>query len=214
MIRQISVLLCIGCVLLGAALHGWATHRWELINSSNTKLSLLHEMKIDFSDYQTQEIPSEMPIKEKSKVTCYQYFSPSLNDTIVVSLTTGITGSVSTHTPDVCYVGSGYRMTKNPVKQTIELPGGKTAVYYMAEFEKKRASGVDRQRVRWAWTVNGMWEAPDSPRFHYLRSGELAKVYVVNSIPESNAEGKSPDSPAMRSFTAQVFAQYSAMMAR
>lgn len=207
----------IACLILigtGAVLHGRATNRWESLTSGDNPVAKLHDKAIRFADYAATDIPSEMPVLEKSRVTCTQFVSPSLNTAVTVSLTTGIAGSVAVHTPDVCYVGSGYTMTQSPTRQTIELPGGKSATYYVAEFEKKRATGTDRQRVRWAWTTDGQWDAPDSPRFRYLRAGELAKVYVVTPLAESSAAGSAIDSPAVRDFTAQVFAQYSAALAR
>ena len=212
--RYALTFCCATLVVAGAVLHGRATQRWETLTAGDSRIGSLHSAPLRIGDYVSTEIPSEMPIKEKSRVTCHQYSSPSLTGTIVVSLTTGIPGSVSTHTPDVCYVGSGYRMTGKPVRQTIDLPGGKTASYFVAEFEKKRATGVDRQRVRWAWTADGNWDAPDNPRFQYLRTGELAKVYLVTPMPDSSAEASSADSPAVRSFTAQVFSHYSAALAR
>lgn len=206
----------VGVVLIvsGAVLHGRATNRWESLTPGDSPVAKLHDVAIHFADYSPTDIPSEMPVMEKSRVTCTQFRSNSLNTAVTVSLTTGIAGSVAVHTPDVCYVGSGYTMTQRPSKQTIELPGGKSATYYVAEFEKKRATGTDRQRVRWAWTTDGQWDAPDSPRFRYLRAGELAKVYVVTPLAESSAVGSAIDSPAVRDFTAQVFAQYSAALAR
>jgi hypothetical protein len=207
----------IACIVLigtGAVLHGRATNRWESFTASDRPVAKLHDVAIRYADYAPTDIPSEMPVMEKSRVTCTQFVSTSLNTAVTVSLTTGIAGSVAVHTPDVCYVGSGYTMTQPPSRQTIELPGGKSATYYVAEFEKKRATGTDRQRVRWAWTVDGQWEAPDSPRFRYLRAGELAKVYIVTPLAESSAVGSAIDSPAVRDFTAQVFAQYSAALAR
>jgi len=207
----------IACIVLigtGAVLHGRATNRWDTLTPANSPVAKLHDVAIRFADYSPTDIPSEMPVLEKSRVTCTQFLSNSLNTAVTVSLTTGIAGSVAVHTPDVCYVGSGYTMTQRPTKQTIELPGGKSATYFVAEFEKKRATGTDRQRVRWAWTTDGQWDAPDSPRFRYLRAGELAKVYVVTPLAESSAVGSASDSPAVRDFTAQVFAQYSAALAR
>ena len=150
MFRPGIIIVCVSLVVAGAALHGRATQRWDSLVPTTSKIESLHDLTIPFSDYVAVEIPSDMEIKEKSRCTCRQYSSAQQNQSIIVSLTTGIPGSVSTHTPDVCYVSSGYRMTRSPTKQTIELPGGKIATYYVAEFEKKRAAGIDRQRIRWA----------------------------------------------------------------
>ena len=214
MLRPGITVLCAAIVLIGAALHGRATQRWESLVAIASKIDSLHDVVISYSDYESTEIPSEMPIKEKSRVTCHLFSSPRLSDTVIVSLTTGIPGSVSTHTPDVCYVGSGYRMTRTPTKQTLDLPGGKMATYYVAEFEKKRATGIDRQRVRWTWTADGVWDAPNSPRFHYLRTSELAKVYFVTAMPETTTGDSTVDSLSVRALMAHALANYSDSLAR
>jgi hypothetical protein len=208
--RTVAVMVCAGLLVLGTVLHGRATHRWDALAPASSRLESLHSLRLNLGESDSKEIPSEFDPNEKSRVTCRQYFPAGPNDPIVVSLTTGIAGSVSTHTPDVCYVGSGYRMTKAPTRQTVEWPGGGSASYYVADFEKKRATGVDRQRVRWAWTTDGTWLAPASPRFAFLRAPELAKVYVVTTVPESLPD----DGPDVKSRIALVFAQYSAALAR
>lgn len=208
--RTVAVMICAGLLVLGTVLHGRATHRWDVLAPSASRVEPLHSLRLDLGTTDPKEIPSEFDPNEKSRITCRQYFPAGPNDPIIVSLTTGIAGSVSTHTPDVCYVGSGYRMTKAPAKKTVGLPGGATAEYYEADFEKKRATGVDRQRVRWAWTTDGTWLAPASPRFAFLRAPELAKVYVVTTLPESPTD----DGPDMKAQLAHVFAQYSTALAR
>ena len=50
-----------------------------------------------------------MPLKERSIATRRRYTSPARNYLAMTSIISGIPGAVSTHTPDVCYRGSGYR---------------------------------------------------------------------------------------------------------
>ena len=46
-----------------------------------------------------------------------------------------------------------------------------------------RATSVERQRVRWAWTADGTWDAPDLARFRYVKEPELFKLYIVSPLP-------------------------------
>jgi hypothetical protein len=98
---------------------------------------------------------------------------------------------------------------REPRREVIDLPGGGKAGYYVAEFERKSATATDRQRVRWAWSADGTWAAPDRPRFEYLRAPELFKLYIVTPVtdPEASAE----DPPAVRQFVAAAFAQYAGL---
>ena len=201
-------------IAAGAAVHGAATHRWAALAPAPELVEKLHSHSVQFADYQSEVIPSEIEIKEKSTVTCRRYDSPSLNVGAMISITSGPPGAVATHTPDVCYPSSGYK-TLSPVKKaTMALPGGATATYYVADFEKKTQSRTDRQRVRWSWAIaGGSWNAPDRPRFAYLREPELFKLYIVTPIPKASGDQPAEDPPAVTAFVTAAFAQYTDVVA-
>lgn len=204
----------VGCTLLvitGAIVHGAATHRWSVISPDPAKAEAAHALNVSLADYTAADVPSSLPVKENSRVTCRQYTAPN-RPLVVVSVTSGPAGAVSTHTPDVCYPSSGYQTVRPPKKETVELPGGGTATYLVAEFEKKTATTFDRQRIRWAWTTDGTWAAPDNPRVAFLTSRELYKLYVVTSVPPEAADKNEGDSPAVKQFVAAAFAQYAALL--
>ncbi|MGL6075772.1 MAG: hypothetical protein ACRC8S_16570 [Fimbriiglobus sp.] len=202
--------LIVGTVLiaLGAFVHGSTTHRWSVFSATGPSMDKLHAHTVTFGDYEVEVIPTDVPLKEKSIATTKRYFSSTRNQTVVVSVITGPAGSVSTHTPDVCYVASGYKMLRTPVRQTMTIPGLGEVSYYVSEFEKKSNTKTERQRVRWAWSVNGPMQAPDNPRFSYLRVANLAKFYIVTSIPENETALSGEDSQAVKQFSSAVFAQF------
>lgn len=212
MMRTASFLLCGLLVAVAAVAHGAITHRWATLQPNPERAAAAHAHVIALADYQSKDIPSELPVKERSSVTCHQYTSPSGNPAVVVSITSGPPGAVSTHTPDVCYPSSGYATVRPPKRETIDLPGGGTASYMVAEFEKKTATTVERHRVRWAWSAGAGWDVPDSPRLAYLKQPQLFKLYVVTAVPpgDSSADG---DPPAVRTFVAAAFAQYAGLLA-
>lgn len=205
--------LCFALLVVGAVVHGATTHRWKAFAPEPSRSATFHAHVISFGDYQSDEIPNELPLKEKSVGSTRRYFSPTRNVTLVTSLTSGPAGAVSTHTPDVCYPSSGYATVREPKVETIDLPDGRQARYYVAEFEKKTATRTERQRVRWAWTVDGNWDAPARPRFAYLREAELYKLYLVTSVADGEKDASAGDSPAVRQFVAATFAQYSGLFA-
>lgn len=210
--RRIGFVMCGGLVVVGAVVHAATTHRWTAIRPDTARAAAVHALVLNLGERTVTEVPSEMPVKERSTCTTRQYAAPS-SPVVVVSVTSGPPGAVSTHTPDVCYPAGGYKTVKAPVKETVDLPGGGTATVLVAEFEKATASGqVDRHRVRWAWTVDGKWEVPNSPRFAYVRSPELFKLYVVTPVPGGSADA--PDSPAVRTAVATAFGQYAAALSR
>lgn len=208
-----AFILGLGLLAVGAVVHGSTIRRWDSLAPSSGTIDRLHAHVLQLSDYASEVVPSDMPLKERSTATCRRYTSLTLHQTVVVSVITGPPGAVSTHTPDVCYPSSGFKTIREPVRQTVDLPGGGTVSYYMAEFERRTATRTDRHRVRWAWSADGAWAAPDRPRFAYLRMPELAKLYIVTPLAEGEQDATTDDPPTVRHFVAATFAQYAEQFA-
>jgi hypothetical protein len=213
MTRTLSLTFCGVLVMAAAVVHGASTHRWAAFQPNPERITAFHAYAVSLADYTSKEIPSELPVKERSSVSCRHYTSPSGLPSVLVSVTSGPPGAVSTHTPDVCYPGSGYKIVMGPKKESIDLPGGGTATYLVADFEKKSATSSDRQRVRWSWTTNGVWDVPNRPRFAYLREPLLLKIYLVTTLSPGALDRTDFDPPAVQSFVATTFAQYSRLLA-
>jgi len=212
--KTLAPWIACAAIAAGAAAHGAATHRWDALAPPPAAMDRLHAHAVSFGDYESAAVPNDLPLKEKSVGTCRRYASATRGQGFVVSVISGAAGSVATHTPDVCYVASGYKMLRPPARETIDVPGVGAVDYYVSEFEKKTATQTDRQRVRWSWTADGTWAAPDNPRFAYLRVTNLAKVYIVTPAAEADAAGAAEDPPAVRQFVAACFAQYHALFER
>ena len=204
---KIALPVCLALIAAGAAAHGTTTLRWAEVSPTAGRYESVHTLEVKLADYVAEEVPNDVPVKEKSVATSRRYRSASRQQTVVVSVTTGAPGSVSTHTPDVCYPGSGYKTVKAAARETVDVPGWGPMTCYVAEFEKTTASHAERQRVRWAWATTGAFEAPDRPRFAYLRVADLAKLYIVTAIP-SGESAQPADTPAAAEFLAAALGQY------
>ncbi|HEX4612759.1 MAG TPA: hypothetical protein VH092_31480 [Urbifossiella sp.] len=211
--------LVVTAVLLvaGAVVNGAATGRWNTVEPNQALTERLHALDLRFEDWQPTPIPTDMPTNERSTATSRRYTSAATGRSAATTIFSGVPGAVSTHTPDVCYPGSGYRTVRGPKKESLEMPGGGTAVFYAADFEKTTATRSDRVRVRWAWTTDGGWIAPDNPRWQFamqLTSAPvLYKVYVVTPLSD-DPDAPAEDDPPARAFAAAAFAQYAAAFAR
>ncbi|HJZ56180.1 MAG TPA: hypothetical protein VKE74_14535 [Gemmataceae bacterium] len=216
MFKTPTLLVVGGLIAGGALLNGAATQRWSAFAPDPARTDSLHAAEIRFDDWQPAEVPTEMPTNERSIATSRRYTSASTGRTAVVTFISGVPGSVSTHTPDVCYPGSGYRTLHAPRRENLELPGGRTGVCYVADFEKKKATRVDRVRVRWAWTTDGTWVAPDNPRWQFARqlaaAPVLYKVYVATTLPDApeNPTERTEDDAITKAFVTAVWTQYAA----
>ena len=203
-------------IVAAAAVNGVATQRWEFAAPDPAVTERLKAVEVRYEDWQATPIDTEMPTNERSEAISRRYTSPTSGRSGAVTFIWGVPGSVSTHTPDVCYPGSGYKTLRGPKKETLELPGGATATYYVADFEKQTATSVVRVRVRWAWATDGTWDAPDNPRWQFAtqltRAPVLYKVYVVTPLPD-DPEASTEDDPTARGFAVAAFAQYAAAFA-
>ena len=206
--RSLPIWLAFGFVLAGAAVHGAITQRWSVFAPNVARTERMHAVAVKFGDVEVSDVPHDVPLKERSIATSRQYFSASQNVSAVLSVISGVPGAVSTHTPDVCYTASGYKMTFGPKRETLAMPDGKTAMYFVADFEKRKATEVERLRVRWAWTADGTWDAPDYARFQYMKATELYKLYIVTALAESPTGDRADDSEPVRRFVRDAFAQY------
>jgi len=210
--NRTAFIVCLGLVGVGAVAHGAITRRWGSLGTATVSSDSLHAHAVELGDYQSEEIANDLPVKEKSIATSRRYFSPSRGVNAAISVITGPPGAVSTHTPDVCYPSSGFKTVRAPKRERIDLPGGGSAEYFVAEFEKKTATRTERVRVRWSWSTDGTWVAPDRARMEFLGFAELVKLYIVTPVSDADGEAPAEDPPAVRQFATTTFAQFSRLM--
>lgn len=210
--KRSSLIVFLIFLLAGAAVHGAITQRFSAFAPDSTRRERIHGLAVSFEDCESTPIEHDVPLKERSLATSRRYLSKANGFAATTSIISGVPGAVATHTPDVCYTASGYTMTRNPKRQMITLANGASATYLFADFEKSKATQVERVRVRWAWSIDGTWDAPDYARFKFLKSPELYKLYVVTVLP---AESDTPDDPpAVTAFVKAAFEQYSEALSR
>jgi hypothetical protein len=114
-----------------------------------------------------------------------RYVRQGGNDAVLVILMCGRAGQMAVHTPDVCYRGAGYEMAGTQSQQT--LPGG--ARFWTARFRPATPTSPELA-IHWAWSAEGRWQAPDSPRLTFAGQPYLYKLYVVREA--SAAPGADP----------------------
>jgi hypothetical protein len=201
----------VGAVVLlaaGGVVHGMWTHRWSATTAQEAGVDLLGKVDAPVGDWTPgPALPvAEREIPKGTRVAARQFASARTGKKLVVSVTSGVPGVVAAHTPDVCFLGSGYVLKGPPSKQTLPLAGGGSASFYVADFEKTSATGTEVVRCRWAWTADGHWHAPDYPRLFFARSQVslpvLYKLYVVHPLGDEDLTKSDP----YRTFAADLAA--------
>ena len=188
--------------------HGMWTHRWSSATGPAAGTDFLATLDRPVGDWQAgpAQAVSEKDTPKGTQATARTFLSEKTGKKTIVSLTSGVPGVVAAHTPDVCFLGSGYTIKAPPTKQTLPLSDGSTATFYMADFEKTSATGTEVVRCRWSWSADGTWYAPDYPRLFFARSQVslpvLYKLYIVHPLDETDLNKSDP----YRTFAADLAA--------
>ena len=187
-LRLFHLAIVAAFVGLSGIVHGMWTNRWAANESVEGK-NLLEGLEDRVGDWQAGDAltinPAEIP--EKTRCDSRQFLPAKSGRPMVVSVTSGSPATVAVHTPDVCYLGAGYKLRGAVTKQTIPLAEkGASASFWVGDFDKTTAAGTEAIRVRWAWTADGNWQAPDYPRWIFARSPILYKLYIVQPLAEED----------------------------
>lgn len=187
-------------VLLIAAgvAHGMWTHRWSAAAGPAVGADYLARLDQPVGDWQAgpAQAVAEKDTPKGTQATARTFVAEKAGKRAIVSLTSGTPGVVAAHTPDVCFLGSGYTLKAPPTKQALPLGDGSVATFYMADFEKTTATGIEVVRCRWSWSSDGTWHAPDYPRLFFARSQMslpvLYKLYIVHPLAEDDLNKSDP----------------------
>ncbi|WP_020470504.1 hypothetical protein [Zavarzinella formosa] len=205
-LRMPHFLGAIVLLAVGGVVHGKWTHRWSETTLAQGGEDLLSKVTEPVGDWKPGAFfhINANDVPKKTQTMSRQFAHQRTNRTLVVSLTSGVPGIVAAHTPDVCYLGSGYKLKSAVTKENIPLPDGRSVAFYVADFQKTTATVSETVRVRWAWSADGQWEAPDYPRLFFARRQlqlpVLYKLYVVNVVDETDLTKTDP----YRTFAAEL----------
>jgi len=101
---------------------------------------------------------------------------------VTLFLGCGRAGPVCTHTPDVCYAGSGFEVEKP--KRFSSSAGA--AEFWTARFVRERATGKTNLRIFWSWHGADAWKVADNPRVSFAGEKVLYKMYLIREMVQSD----------------------------
>jgi hypothetical protein len=163
--------------------HGIWTDRWGLAEAPATAASRLEQIPMSLPDWEGQNSgTSKGDLGGAAASLCRRYVHNHTGKEVTVFLVCGRPGPVSIHTPDVCYVNSGFEVlsqTKYAPKLGADAP---EADFHTGQFRQKRAGEQTFLRIFWAWSATGDWSAPNDPRFAFAKYGALYKLYLIREM--------------------------------
>jgi hypothetical protein len=204
-VRAAVFAVAIAGLAAAALVEGSLTGRWGASADLRAASAKLDGVPKAFGDWTSDESPIADKVLQVAEATGHvsRVYRHSKNRAeLSVLLLCGPSGPIGAHTPEVCYAGNGFARTGSADKKVLALPGGATASYWSARFEKAADPGAAPLRVCWMWGTGGDWEAATNPRLG-LRSA-LYKLYVVRSEPQPTVGETDPVTEFLTAFLPEV----------
>jgi hypothetical protein len=175
-------------VLLFTAASG-AAYRWT---SGGSVTPSIPPIPTTIGDWVGEDKPVEVEEKGLARLTRL-YTHRRTGRWFLIALAAGHPGLTAVHTPEYCYVGSGYEVAAPIARRPLDLPGGAQGNCWTTQFEKKSAAGTEQLRIFWTWSADGIWHAPNfDARFYYIGKPLLYKLYVVGAGKPDVTPGQDP----------------------
>jgi hypothetical protein len=170
--------------IASGAAHGLWTHRWAVTQDVEAVAARLPQLPLTLGDWQGHDM--EFDTRQLGPVAGYlyrRYVNQRTGVTVTMSLAFGQSGPVSIHTPDVCYVASGFEAASiNRFAPALE-PSQPRAEFQTAQFIRTRTAEQKYLRVFWSWNAGGVWRVSDYPRLAFApRYPVLYKLHLVREM--------------------------------
>ena len=183
--------------------HGFWTDRWTASVDTNEAAVRLNVIPLVIGDWEGEEIDLKPGQAGAGVAGCVQrrYFNRHLGATVVLAVVNGRPGPVATHTPEVCYGASGYRVGQRAAVQVPLDTKGPSAQFWTADAVRTKVTEETKLRLFWAWNGGEGWVASRDARqqFPRFRHPVLHKLYVLRDVSgiSKAARADSKDEPCL-----------------
>jgi hypothetical protein len=170
-------------VAVAGLAHGLLTDRWAPPDSS-VELERL-PLTIGEWDASTIELNrEELPQIDNRAMLLRRYVNRASGAAVTVFLTCGRPGPiVSSHAPDSCYPGAGFRYASPMTMHSVEMgPDAPEQKFRLATFSKTERASPLYVRIFWAYSGTGAWDVPRNPRLAFARHRRVYKLYVIRQL--------------------------------
>ncbi len=190
MARIISCVVALVIIIGTGILHGNGTGRWgaaEALVRASERLDRIPQNIGDWVGHDREVDPEEVAKAQAERIFARDFVNQKTRMAISVLIVCGRPGTVSVHTPDICFQGQG-RIMMNAAPQTVsvDLSGGVgtplMAEFQTADFHRPDSANRQQQRVYWTWSADGDWTAPSDPRVAFFWNNTLYKLYIVRGV--------------------------------
>lgn len=173
----------------------WREHRSQQPANWQVTSEQLAKVPERFADWELESSQPLEPATEKM-LRCSAYLNRIYrnrvtNDRMHVALLVGPAGSLSIHTPEICYASQDYQTVAAPRRVQPRPAGHPDEAFWQTTFQNKKPDRGLLQ-VAYGWKTDGAWRAPSQPRFALGGGGSLCKLQIASLLsPGAEAESDS-----------------------
>ena len=205
--RWLSVVAVVAAVAIttgAGVLHGRLTHRWgppaDLVAASKR----LDSVPSDFGNWRAEESkPLGDVVVRVLQCAGYinrTYVNHETGESVNVAILLGPPGPISVDTPEVCYSSRDLAVIVPAQRVSVRGADKPEEQFWALTFRSHNVTG-DELRVYYAWTVSGLWQAPEEPRITFGGEGMLYKIQLAAGQPAgSNSRNRDPCLNFLRDF--------------
>lgn len=191
-LARIAFALLLLLTLGGGLIHGRLSNRWGPPEKMIEAGDRLKQISGKFGAWQ-MTASGHIEDSAKEMLQCAGditriYSDAATQAKVDLSLLIGPAGTVSVHTPEVCFSSQNFELLGKRQRISIRDDAGTDHKFWMVEF---RTRGVEERllRVYYGWSTGGPWSAPDDARLEFAGSPYLYKLQLhTNIISDSDKE--------------------------
>ena len=195
------------------ALHAWPqgiwSRRWgagDVTEEQKIFAERLKNIPTSFGDWDSEDVPISQRELDASGSTgsfSRRFFNRNAPEkSVLIFIVSGNSYDVTMHTPDQCYVLSGFQEAESQDRYVVDT--GKTAAEFATNRFRRSGTldGPQHLRIFWSFSGDGEWVAPTTPKLSLMSSPALFKIYAQTVIPGDTAlrPEESPAVPFLREF--------------
>ncbi len=200
MLKPLLIVAAVAALVSAGVVEGIWSNRWGASEDSRVAAARLGGVPLNVGPWRGKDLEIDakvLRVAEAQGNVSRVYTNEKTGESVTVLLLCGPSGPIASHTPDVCYAGTGYEMKGSPRRNTLTFDGSEPSTYWSARFEKPAAGEVPLQ-VCWAWGVDGNWAASDVPRADFALRRVLYKLYATRRVPPAGRDGAQDSDPIPR----------------
>lgn len=180
-----TILIATACVILvgTGVVHGIWTERWSEQADLSDGAARMEQLPTIIGAWHGTEVEMEKdPNSGLAGLMARRYVHATSGKSVTVLLGCGRPGPVCTHTPDVCYAGSGFEVEKPRRYRLTSTTAEAPPEFWTARFVRERSASKTYLRIFWSWHGSEGWKVADNPRLSFAGERALYKLYLIREL--------------------------------